>query len=236
MENTLELSTVSYQRNQQLILNQINLTVAPGTIIGLLGENGSGKTTLMRCIAGLAQGVTGQITINGHSSVVERKAQVSYLDALGGFSRRTKIADVVEFYAAVYPDFNVDRYRELSDFLKNINGQQKLGDLSQGQKEKVLLSLALARQTAVYLLDEPFKGLDNHTRKQLLRSLVQWKSPDSVIIICDHYLTELTDVLDEVVILNEQQLVAREKISHLKQQQISLEDYYEQQLAQKWGE
>lgn len=236
MENILEVKNVSYQRNREQILTGINLAIEPGTIVGLLGKNGAGKTTLMRCIAGVAQGVSGQIKVKGQTGVVERKVLVSYLDSLNNFSSRTKVADVVDFYSAVYNDFDTDKYRELSDFLKNSNGQERIGNLSQGQREKLLLSLALARQTAVYLLDEPFNELDSPTRKQLISSLVRWKTPESVVIICDHYLTELNGLLDEVIVLKDKQLVAHEKISTLNQQQVSVEDYYEQQLASDMGE
>lgn len=227
MENTIKLKNVSYKRNQRVILENINLAVQKGTTIGLLGENGAGKTTLMRSIAGIAKGARGTIKIKNEAGIVERKALVSYTDSLDGFSRGTKIADIVEFYSLVYTDFSNDKYRELSDFLDFGSDQQKLGELSKGMKEKLVISLTLARRASVYLLDEPFEGIDSMTRKKIVNSLIQWKSSEAVMVISDHYITEIAGLLDEVAIIKDDKLIAQEKAEKIREQGKSIEDFYE---------
>ena len=227
MENTIELKNVSYKRNQRVILANINLEVEKGTTIGLLGENGAGKTTLMRSIAGVAKGARGVIKIKDETGIVERKALVSYTDSLDGFSKGSKITDIVDFYSQVYPDFSTNEYRELSDFLDFGSDQQKLGELSKGMKEKLVISLTLARRASVYLLDEPFEGIDSMTRKKIVNSLIQWEIPDAVMMISDHYISEISGLLDEVAIIKDDHLIAHEKTENIREQGVSIEDYYE---------
>lgn len=227
MKNTIELKDVSYKRNQRVILSNINLDIEKGTTIGLLGENGAGKTTLMRSIAGVAKGARGTIKIKGQAGIVERKALVSYTDSLEGFSNGTKIEDIVEFYSLVYQDFSDNKYRELSDFLDFGSDQQKLGELSKGMKEKLVISLTLARQASVYLLDEPFEGIDSMTRKKIVNSLIQWKSPEAMMVISDHYISEISGLLDEIAIIKDDKLIAHEKAETIREQGNSIEDYYE---------
>ncbi len=227
MAKAIEVNELYYKRNQRVILSDIDLEVQSGTTIGLLGENGAGKTTLMRIIAGVAKGAKGTVKINDLASPIERKSQVSYMDPLNDFAKSSKLADIFDFYSSVYSDFDQNKYRELSDFLDFGSDQHKLGELSKGTREKLVISLTLARQVSVYLLDEPFEGIDSMTRKKIINSLIQWKSPEAVMMISDHYITELSSLLDEVAILKDQQLAAHEKAEKIRENGESIEDYYE---------
>ena len=85
----LTIKDLRYKHNQRMILQNVQLTLAPSKIVGLLGENGAGKTTLMRLITGSAKG-QGSIVINGATTAVARKQQVSFTDHLTGFSAGMK--------------------------------------------------------------------------------------------------------------------------------------------------
>ena len=227
MTDGLQIQGLVYKKNWHTILQDINLTVAPGKIVGLLGENGAGKTTLMRLIAGVAKANQGQISINGATTAATKKQAVSFSTALDGFPKSTVLKKIVTFYQTVYPDFALDKYQELAAFLK-INNQQKLSELSKGMREKLVIALTLARQTQLYLLDEPFSGIDSMSRKGIIQSIIQWKAPTATMLISDHYVAEIASILDDVIIIKDKTVYTHQAADTIRAEyEQSIEAYYE---------
>lgn len=222
----LTIKDLRYKHNQRLILQNVQLTLAPGKIVGLLGENGAGKTTLMRLITGSAKG-QGSIVINDATTAVARKQQVSFTDHLAGFSAGMKLQQIAQFYQLVYPDFDAERYQELVDFLE-LNQQQKLGELSKGTREKLIIALTLSRKVALYLLDEPFSGIDSMSRKKIINSIIKWTPAEATLLISDHYVTEIAPILDEIVVVKDQTIIVHHGADEIRDEHgMELEDYYE---------
>jgi len=207
MTTALEITDLSYRKNQKTILKDVNLQIGAGKIVGLLGENGAGKTTLMRLIASVAKGEHGTIAVKQATTGVERRGLVSFSEALQGFRPGEKLSQIRDFYATVYPDFSAKKYLDLITFLQ-IDDDQKLATLSKGTREKFIIALTLSREAAVYLLDEPFSGIDSMSRKRIISSIIKWKQDDATMIISDHYVTEIAALLDEVVIVKDQTIFA----------------------------
>ena len=144
-----------------------------------------------------------------------------------GFSANTKVERVVNFYRTVYPDFDGQRFEELVTFLQ-IDTTLKLSALSKGMKEKVIIALTLARQTQLYLLDEPFSGIDSMSRKKIISSILKWKPTDATMVISDHYVSEIAPILDEVVIVKDQAIYAHKLSDEIREDYgIGIEAYYE---------
>lgn len=221
----LQINNLTYRKNLKTILKDINLTVESGKIVALLGENGAGKTTLMRSIAGLANNYKGQIQVDEKIKADERKAIISMSDSLKGLSSSTSIKWLKEFYERVFSDFDLNQFEELEEFMK-LNDEMKLGQLSKGMEEKLAIVLTLSRHAKLYLLDEPFSGIDPMARKKIINSILLWKDEDSTLIISDHFVNEISSLLDEVIIIKDQKILSQISAEEIRQTGQTIEEYY----------
>ncbi|WP_086347321.1 ABC transporter ATP-binding protein [Candidatus Enterococcus clewellii] len=227
----VEVKNLDYKKGGKKIFSNLNFSLDRGRIIALLGENGSGKTTIMRLLSGLALNWKGQMTIDGLPINHGTKSKVSYLVDLNDFPKDFTIEKVLSFYHQFYEDFSLERAAELLDFME-LEKKMKLKVLSLGQKGKVSLAVALARKTAVYLLDEPLNGIDLLTRERIIQSLLRWFEEDSLILITTHQLAEIETIVDEVLILKNREIVLHQELESLREtREIGLEELYREELA-----
>lgn len=226
MENLLEIRDLTYKKNLKTILDNINLNLQPGKIVALLGENGAGKTTLMRIISGMAKNYHGTVTISGESNVAERKAHLSFTDGLTGFANSTKIKEIVKFYEIIYQDFDQNQFEQLRQFMK-LDSEMRLSEMSKGMKEKLVIALAFSRKVDLYLLDEPFSGIDAMARKKIINSIILWKPENSTILVSDHFVSEIASMLDEIVIIKDKTIYTHKSTEEIREHHKSVEDYYE---------
>lgn len=226
MSDLLTIEKLSYRKNQKTILHDVNLTLKPGKIVALLGENGAGKTTLMRIIAGVAKNYKGTIKLKDSNNVAERKALLSFTDGLTGFSDSTKIKDVVKFYINIFEDFDENEFDELRKFMK-LDPEMKLSQLSRGMREKLIIALTFSRRADLYLLDEPFAGIDPMARKKIINSIILWKSEESTILISDHFVDQIATLLDEVVVVKDNTIFSHKTADEIREEHKSIDEYYE---------
>lgn len=226
MSESVELENITYKKNRQIILQDANLKISKGKIVALLGENGAGKTTLMRIIAGIAKNYRGTVKVAGKDNVVQRKAYLSMTDALNGFSKSYTIQEVKKFYLSLYPDFEEEEFEKLKGFMK-LSNEMKLNQLSRGMKQKLEIALTLSRRVPLYLLDEPFSGIDAMARKRIINSILLWKDPEATMIISDHFVNEITSILDEIVIIKDKTIYRHLSADDIRGEGKSIEQYYE---------
>ena len=191
--------TKSYKRGIPVIEN-MDLEIPAGKIVGLLGPNGCGKSTLIKLISGLLQPDSGTITVAGHPIGEESKALISYLPERTYFNPGQKVSDLIAMFEDFYRDFDKERALRLFQDLK-IDLNARLRTLSKGTKEKVQLVLVMSRDAKLYLLDEPIAGVDPAARDYILRTIVSNYNPEGTIIITTHLITDVEQVLDEYMFL-----------------------------------
>ena len=192
--------TKCYKRKVK-VLDDFNLTVESGRIIGLLGPNGCGKSTLIKLISGLLQPQTGEILVCGEQIGPKTRAMVSYLPERTYFSSGMSVEGVIKYFEDFYADFDKERAYSLLDALK-IDRRAKLRTLSKGTKEKVQLVMVMSRRAKLYLLDEPIAGVDPAAREYILNTIVSNYDPEATIIITTHLITDVEQVLDDYVFLS----------------------------------
>ena len=187
---------LSKKYGTKLALQDLNLQLPAGKIIGLLGPNGSGKTTLLKLAAGLLTPTQGHIEIDGKHVGQETKAVVSYLPDRTYLRNNQRIVDQLDFFQDFYPDFDIELARKmLSDLSIDPSAQMK--SLSKGTKEKVQLVMVMSRRAKLYLLDEPIAGVDPAARDYILSTIIRNYDQDATILITTHLIHDVENVLDE---------------------------------------
>jgi len=199
--NVLECKNLkkAYKKGN-FVLNDFNIRIPEGKIIGLLGPNGCGKSTLIKLIAGLLQPGEGEITVCDIPVGEQTKAMISYLPERPYFNGSMSVNEMIEYFKEFYADFDEERaYRLLADL--SIDPKAKLKTLSKGTKEKVQLVLVMSRKARLYLLDEPIAGVDPAAREYILSTIVNNYDSEATIIITTHLITDVEQVLDDFVFL-----------------------------------
>ena len=171
MEALAEIRGLTKVYGNTLAVNNLNLVIPRGRIIGLLGPNGSGKTTLIKMINGLLTPTAGQILINGFAPGPETKARIAYLPERTYLQSGMKVSDLVDFFRDFYADFNRDKAFTMLSAL-NIPFTAQLKTLSKGTKEKVQLILVMSRDADLFILDEPIAGVDPAARDYILKTII----------------------------------------------------------------
>ncbi|KJY61434.1 ABC transporter ATP-binding protein [Lactobacillus apis] len=226
MSNLLEIENLTYRKNLKVILKDINLNLKHGKIVALLGENGAGKTTLMRIIAGINKNFLGMVAVDGAQPVEDRKRLISFSDSLSGFKESTKVAKIISFYEYLYDDFDKNKFEQLQKFMR-LNEDLRLSQMSKGMREKLIIALTFSRQAELYLLDEPFSGIDAMARKKIISSIILWKADEATILISDHFVNEIASMLDEVVVVKDKTIYCHKSTEEIRESNQSIEEFYE---------
>lgn len=200
MSNLLEIQGLHKTYGKKTALNDINLSIEPGHIIGLLGPNGSGKTTLIKIICGLLQPTSGSVLVDGNPVGPKSKAIVSYLPDRTYLDESMTVGSAIDMFKYFYDDFDEKRAEEMLSSL-NIDSKNKIKTLSKGTKEKVQLILVMSRRAKLYILDEPIAGVDPAARDYILRTIISNFEPSASLIIATHLISDVELVLDEAIFL-----------------------------------
>ena len=212
---TLKELSFSYSRKKE-VLDRINLEVGSGHICGLLGKNGEGKTTLLNLLSG-------QIFPNQGSCLVleeipsERNArflqQIFLLPEEISMPEVTAI-EYIKMYAPFYPTFRDDICKACVESFE-INLSDRLSKMSQGQRKKVAITLALAAHTPLLLMDEPTNGLDIPSKATFRRLVASLIDDNQTVIISTHQVRDLESLIDTVLILDQRQILLNKTLNEI---------------------
>ena len=197
----LECEKLSKNYGGLRALDELNLKLESGKIVGLLGPNGHGKTTLIKILSGLLRQDKGTVLIDGKKVGVETKKIVSYLPERSYLSPGMKIRDVAKFFEEFYEDFDSEKAHKLLKDL-NLDENQKIIKMSKGMQEKVQLVLVMSRKADLYILDEPLGGVDPATRDYILDTILTNFNEGASIIISTHLISDIERILDEVIFID----------------------------------
>lgn len=213
----LECKALSKRFGAAQALDNIELELEGGHIVGLLGPNGSGKTTLIKLCNGLLTPTSGTVRIDGMAPGAGTKAIVSYLPERNALPEWMTTAQAVSYYADFFEDFNSDKAKEMIASL-GLQQNQRIKTMSKGTREKLQLILTMSREAKLYLLDEPIGGVDPATRDYILHTIIRNYNPDATIIISTHLITDVEPILDEVIFLREGKVVLYNSVDNIREE------------------
>ena len=219
-----EALTKCYQKDKTALEN-VDLHIGFGRIVGLLGPNGSGKTTLIKLANGLLQPSAGSIRIAGMTPGPDTKAIVSYLPEADWLPDWMRVEQLVEMFGDFYADFDPAKASEMLAKL-NLSPKAKLKTLSKGNKEKVQLILAMSRNARLYLLDEPIGGVDPAARDYILNTIISNYRKDATVVISTHLIEDIEPVLDEAVFLKDGKIFAHRAVDDIRETEGKSVDAY----------
>ena len=197
-------------------LEDLNLTVGRGRIVGLLGPNGSGKTTTIKLLNGLLTPSKGEVRIDGELPGTYTHSIVSYLPERTYLNDWMRASDVIGFFADFYQDFDKNKAYEMMRAL-DISPADRLKTMSKGTKEKVQLILVMSRGSQLYVLDEPIGGVDPAARDYILNTILTNYSENATVLISTHLISDIERVLDEVIFLQKGKLVLHETVDDIRE-------------------
>ena len=197
------------------ILNDINLTISSGKIIGLLGKNGTGKTTLIKIINDLYTVTSGEVLVKGKPLGVESKLSISYLPERTYLEKSMTVQQTITKFSEFYSNFNKEKAYELIKKL-GLNVKSKLSKMSKGMQEKVQLVLVMSREADLYILDEPLGGVDPATRDYIIDTILNNFNKDASVLISTHLISDIERILDEVIFIDKGKIILQSDADKLR--------------------
>ncbi|AIM36396.1 ABC transporter ATP-binding protein [Sphingobacterium sp. ML3W] len=204
---TIKNLNFSYSKKRPLFKN-MNLELKEGHIYGLLGKNGAGKSTLLKNMAGLVYPVSGTIEVLHFDPCNREPAllqEISFIPEEFHLPA-VKSASFVKSNASFYPKFDHQYFSELIHEFE-IPIEQKLADMSYGQKKKYIISFGLASNTKIMIMDEPTNGLDIPSKVQFRKIMASAISDERCVVISTHQVRDLDNLIDAVILLDEHRVV-----------------------------
>ncbi|WP_170361205.1 metal ABC transporter ATP-binding protein [Ruegeria arenilitoris] len=201
--------TVSY--GQKPAVFSVDMTVQTGAMTAIIGPNGAGKSTLLKAALGIVSPLSGQVTVFG-KPLEQQRARIAYVPqrASVDWDFPTRVIDVVLMgLSRQLGLLGRIRARHMSRAMDCLNrvgmrdfADRQIGQLSGGQQQRVFLARALAQEADLYLLDEPFAGVDAATEKAIIAVLKSLKEAGKTVVVVHHDLLTVTDYFDHVFLIN----------------------------------
>ena len=221
LNNMIEIQNLTKKFQKFTALNEVNLSFQNGHSIALIGPNGCGKTTMIKCILGLNVVEDGDILVDGKSVKEDYKYRenIGYMPQIGRYPENMTIEETIKMIKDTRKNTGVNLDTELLEAfeLENIY-DKKMRTLSGGTTQKVSAVLAFLFNPKVIILDEPTAGLDPLATEILKNKIIKEKNKGKLILITSHLLSELDDIITEIVFMNEGKVVVHQSVEDLKKE------------------
>ncbi|GAB6149474.1 MULTISPECIES: ABC transporter ATP-binding protein [Clostridium] len=220
----LEAKNIVKRYGEHLAIDNASLSVREGEIFGLLGPNGAGKTTLINIIVGLLKSYSGEVNVFGKDLVKDEmyiKSQIGIAPQEAALFHDLTAYENVTFFGRLYGL----KGKELKDGVKEALEFTELWDrrkdypkqYSGGMKRRLNIACAIVHKPKLIIMDEPTVGIDPQSRKHILNSIKKLNKMGSTIIYTSHYMEEIEELCDEIVIMDKGKVIAKGTKEELKE-------------------
>ena len=197
-------------------LNEFNLKIEEGKIIGILGPNGCGKSTMLKMIVGLNKPDSGELFICDKRPSTLTKKDIAYLPEIDYLDGEKSVKDMAKFIKCFYEDWDDSKYKDLVGFLK-IEEDSIIKKVSKGTRAKIKLLMTFSRNAKIVLLDEPLSGIDILTRESIIQTIVRdYKEGEQTILISTHEIPETENLFEDVVFIGDGKIKLQGNVEELK--------------------
>lgn len=211
--NMIEIDSLNKSFGKINALNNLNLKIKKGELLGLIGPNGAGKTTAIRIISCILNPDSGDVLVDGMSiydEPIKIKSMIGYLPEEPNLYERFKAKDLLHYFAELYgvPKEDIDeRIRELLELVgMSDRAEDRINTFSKGLRQRIGIARALIHDPKILIFDEPTMGLDPATSHNI-REFIRKLKGDKTIILCTHYMDEADLLCDRVAILNQGKII-----------------------------
>ena len=214
--NAIEIRNLTVAYGENIALENLNLDVEAGSLMALVGPNGAGKSTLIKTILKFLKQITGEIKINAKTlAYVPQRNSVDW-------DFPTTLFDVVEMgcYGRVglFKRVNKEEKQKVLKAIEQVGmldfKDRQISELSGGQQQRAFIARALVQEADIYLMDEPFQGVDSTTEKSIVDILKKLKSEGKTLIVVHHDLQTVPTYFETVTFINKN-VIASGKIKEV---------------------
>ncbi len=219
---SIKINHVTKRYDQQLALNDVNLDIEKGKIVGLLGPNGAGKSTLMKIITCFIPQTEGSVSVEGFDTVdnpMEVRKRVGYLPEHNPLYLDMYVREYLEFVAGIHHITGSEAKKRIDEMIEKtgltVEMRKKIGALSKGYRQRVGLAQAMMHNPSVLILDEPTSGLDPNQLIDI-RRLITELGKEKTVLLSTHIMQEVEAMCPHIVIINKGVVVADDTIENIK--------------------
>ena len=220
--NIIEISNLSKYFGSTLALDDINLCIEKGTVLGLLGPNGAGKTTLLRILNGIMIKDNGSVLIDGENSNLSTAKKIGYMPEERGLYDNMTVENQIMYFGQLKGASKENIRAIMEEYLNlfNLKGanNRKVKELSKGNQQKIQIISTLVHNPEIVILDEPFSGFDPINGAILQQLIEKLKSKGTTIIISSHNMHAVEEMCDSIALINRGKLILQGDIADIKQQ------------------